>query len=106
MYLLFEKGMKCGVYYIFKGYRKANNKYLKSFDPKQKLKHTVYLDAVNLYCYAMSEFLRTSGFKVIDPKNFHSKKYSSNNSEGCGLDPVKLILNVPKNYMNYVIIIL
>ena len=47
MYLFFEKGMRSEVSYISKKYSKANNKYLKSYDPKQKSKHIIYLDANN-----------------------------------------------------------
>ena len=39
IYLFFEEGMRGGVSYIYKGYSKANNKYLKSYDPKQESKH-------------------------------------------------------------------
>ena len=49
MYLFFEKGMRGGVSYIFKRYSKGNNKYLKSYDPKQESKHIIYLDVINLY---------------------------------------------------------
>ena len=41
----------------------TNNQHLKSYDPKQELKHIVYLDANNLYGYAMSQFLPKSEFK-------------------------------------------
>ena len=34
----------------------------------------------------MSKFLRTSGLKWIDPKNFDSNRYSSNSSKGCVLE--------------------
>ena len=54
MYLFFEKGTRDGVSYISKWYSKANDKYLKSYDPKQEYKHIGYLDANNLYGYAMS----------------------------------------------------
>ena len=47
MYLVFEKDMTSRVSYISKRYRQAYNKYLKSFDPKQKPKHIMYLDAIN-----------------------------------------------------------
>ena len=47
MYLLSGKGIRDRVSYISKRYSKANNKYLKSFDPKQESKHIMYLDANN-----------------------------------------------------------
>ena len=34
----------------------------------------------------MFEFLPISEFKWIDPKDFYSNKYSSNNSKGCVLE--------------------
>ena len=34
----------------------------------------------------MSTFLPTSGFKWIDPKEFHLNKYTSNNSKTCVLE--------------------
>ena len=39
MYLFFEKGVRGRVFYISVKYSKANNKYLKSDDPKQQSKH-------------------------------------------------------------------
>ena len=57
MYLFFEKGITGGVSYISKRYSKVNDKYLKSYNPKQESKHIIYLDANNLYGYAMSKFL-------------------------------------------------
>ena len=41
MYLFFEKGMGGRVSYISKRYSKANNKYMKSYDPKQESKHYI-----------------------------------------------------------------
>ena len=68
MHIFFEKGRIGEVSYIFKSYCKASNKYFKFYDPKQESKHIIYLDANNLFGYAMSTFLPTSGFKWIDPK--------------------------------------
>ena len=90
MFIFFEKGMRGGVSYISNRYHKGNNKYLKSYDPKQEPKHIIYLDANNLHGFAMSKFLPTSGFKWIDPKE-------------CDLN--KLILNILKSYENYTMII-
>ena len=38
MYIFFEKGTRGEISYISNGYTKANNKYLKSYDPKQESK--------------------------------------------------------------------
>ena len=86
MYLLFEKGTRGRISYISNRYSKANNKYLKSYDPKQESKHIIYLDANNLYGYAMSKFLPISGFKWIDPKELDLNRYTSNSSKGCVLE--------------------
>ena len=86
MRLLFENGMRGGVSYISKIYSKTNNKHLKSYDPKQESKHIIYLDANNLYGYAMSTFLPTSKLKWIDPEEFDLNEYASNSSKGCILE--------------------
>ena len=83
MYTFFEKDMRGRVSYNFNGYNKANNKYLKSHDPKQESKHIIYFDVNNVYGYAMSKFLPTSGFKWIDPKEFNVNKYTSDSSKEC-----------------------
>ena len=67
MYIFFEKDTKSGVSYISNRYIKASNNYLKSYNPKQELKH-IYFD-VNSFCgYVISKFLPTSAFKWIDHK--------------------------------------
>ena len=63
MYIFFQKGTRRGISYIFDIYSKANNKYWKSYVPKQESKHIVHLDANNLYGYAMFKFLPRTGFK-------------------------------------------
>ena len=70
----------------YKRYSKANNKYLKSYDPKQESKHIIYLYANNLHSYAMPKFLPTSGFKWIEPKEPDLNKYTSNSSKQWVLD--------------------
>ena len=87
MYIFFEKGIRGEVSYISNKYSKARNKYLKSNDLKHESKHVVYLDANNLYGYAMSKFLPTSGFKwnFFLQKKFDLNKYTSNSSKECVL---------------------
>ena len=46
--------MRDGVSYVFNRHSKASNKYLKSHDRKQEPNHIIYVDANNLYGYALS----------------------------------------------------
>ena len=57
MYLLIEKGLREGISYIARRYAKANNKYMKDYDPKKPSKFITYLDMNNLYGWAMSGYL-------------------------------------------------
>ena len=48
-YLFIKKGLKGGVSYTAQRWAKANNKYMKSHDPKNPSKFITYLDMNNLY---------------------------------------------------------
>ena len=65
MYLFIEKGLRGGIYYNAKRYAKANNKYIKDYDPTKPSKYISYLDVNNLYGWAMSNFLLYGGFKWL-----------------------------------------
>ena len=78
--------MKGGLYYIFKRYSEANNKYLKSYDLKQESKYIKYLDPNNLHGYAMSKLLLIGGFKWTYHKKFDSYKSTSDSSKGYVLE--------------------
>ena len=77
IFFFFEKGMRGETLYIWERNSKIKNKHLKSYNPKQELKHVLYLDTDNLNGYAMSKFLLSGEFKWIDPKNFDSNKCST-----------------------------
>jgi len=63
MLLMFEKGIRGGVSTISKRYAKANNKYMKGFNLEEESKFIQYLDANNLYGWAMSQPLPVGNFK-------------------------------------------
>ena len=84
IYIFFEKGTRGGVSCFSNRHGKANS-YLTSYEPKQESKHITYLEANNLFGYAMSQFLPTSDFKWVDPKEFDLIKYTTNSSKGCVL---------------------
>ena len=44
----------------------ANNKYMESYNPSKESKYIMYLDANNLYGYAMSQPLPIDGFRWMD----------------------------------------
>jgi len=62
MLLMIETGIRCGVSMIPTRYSKANNKYMKNFDPSQESKFIPHLDANNLYGWAMSQPLPLNNF--------------------------------------------
>ena len=67
MYLFIEKGLRGGISYIAKRYAKANNKYMKNYDPTKPSIYISYLDMNNLYSWAicMSSYLPYGGFKWL-----------------------------------------
>ena len=68
IHLLIEKRMRGSISYIAKRHSKANNKYMKCCDSGKESKYITYLDANNLYGYAMNQYLPYSGFKWLNQK--------------------------------------
>ena len=66
MLMMFEKGIRGGISHISKRYAEANNQYMKDYDNDKPTTYIQYLDANNLYGWAMSQSLPTHGFKWIN----------------------------------------
>ena len=63
MHLFVERGMRGGISMVSKRYAKANNPLVPDYDPSKPKKYIVYLDANNLYGWAMSKALPKRDFK-------------------------------------------
>ena len=73
--LLFEKGIRGGISMISNRYGKANNKYMEEkYDPSQPSKYLAYLDANNLYGWAMMKPLPVGDFKWLSPLELENWK--------------------------------
>ena len=66
MLLMWEKCIRGGISMISNRYGEANNKYMnEGFNKNKPSKYLMYLDANNLYGWAMSKKLPTHGFKWL-----------------------------------------
>ncbi|GFX44453.1 uncharacterized protein TNCV_1394741 [Trichonephila clavipes] len=66
MLLFIEKGVRGGINQCCNRYAIANNRYMSNFNPDDEIKYLMYLDANNLYGYAMSKYLPLKDFVWSD----------------------------------------
>ena len=67
MLLMFEQGIRGGITQVVHRYARANNKYVgEIFNPKEYSRFLQYLDANNLYGWAMSQPLPAGGFRWVN----------------------------------------
>ena len=92
MYLFIEKGLRGGICYIAERYAKANNKYMKIYDPKKPSKFIIYLNMNNLYFWVMRGYLPYDGIKLL--KNVDGFDVSSISEKS----PIGYILEVDLEY--------
>eukprot|EP00745_Piridium_sociabile_P030720 TRINITY_DN50_c0_g2_i2.p1 TRINITY_DN50_c0_g2~~TRINITY_DN50_c0_g2_i2.p1 ORF type:complete len:791 (+),score=53.07 TRINITY_DN50_c0_g2_i2:2261-4633(+) len=65
MLQMIENGLRGGISMASHNYCKANNKYLDDYDPSKPSNYIMYLDANNLYGYAMCQALPLRNFKMM-----------------------------------------
>ena len=63
MLLMVEKGIRGRICHSIYRYTKANDKYIKNYDKNIESSCLMYLDANDLYVWAMSQRLPVNGFE-------------------------------------------
>ena len=88
MLLMVEEGIRGGICQSINRYAKANNKYMKNYNNNEELLYIQYLDANNLYGWAMSKKLPVNGFRWLDSDKINEineefiKNYNENDNKG------------------------
>ena len=104
MLLMFEKWIKGGIFQATHRHAKANNKYMKNYDKNIESSYIEYLDANNLYGWAMSQKLPVNDFKWIKKEELSKfnedfiKNYDENGNTGYFLE---VDIDYPKELFNF-----
>ena len=106
MFLMAEKGIRGGKCDVIHRYAKANNNYMKNYDKNIESSYLMYLDANNLYGWAMSQKLPINSSKwVEDLSQFNEdfiKNYDGNSDKGyiieANIEYPKKLFNHHKDY--------
>ena len=86
MLIMVEKGIRGGICHAINRYAKANNKYIKNYDKNRESTYIQYLDANNLYGWAMSQKFTVDGFKwkkkILKFNEDFIKNYNEDSDKG------------------------
>ena len=86
MLLMVEEGIRGGICHSIHRYAKANNKYMNNYNENEESSYIQYLDANDLYGWAMSQKLPVNNFKwVEDTSKINEdfiKNYYENSKKG------------------------
>ena len=93
-HLFIEKGMRGGISMVSKRHGKANNHLVDGYNPERPSSHILYLDANNLYGWAMSQSLPTGAFRWEEDCEQLSKTISDHPAD----DLEGVILEVDREY--------
>ena len=83
MLLMFERGIRGGITQAVRKYAAANNPYMgDKFNPYEGTTYLQYLDANNLYGWAMSQPLPTGGFCWVDVGKYEISELATRTDKG------------------------
>ena len=93
-----EKGIRGRICHAIHRYPKANNKYIKNYEKNEEYSFLEYLDANNLYGWAMSQKLPVNGFKFVRKVSKIDEDFIKNYDEDTDKG---YILEVDVEYLKY-----
>ena len=86
MVFMVEEGIRGGICHSIHRYAKANNKYMENYNENKESSYIQYLDANNLYGWAMSQKLPKNNFKSVEGTSRINedfiKNYNENSNKG------------------------
>ena len=98
MLLMVEKGIRGGMCDAIHRYVKANNKYMNNYDKNKESSYIQYLDANNLYGWAMPQKLREDSFKWKKKILKFNEDFIKNHDEGIDKEYIfEVDVKYPKN---------
>ena len=101
MILMIEKGIRGGICQATHRYAKANNKYMKNYDKNNESSYIEYLDANNLYGWAMSQELPVNGFNWVKNLSQFNESFIKNYDENSDIGYFfEVDVEYPKRLLN------
>ena len=91
--------LRGGICHSIHRYAKASNKYIKNYNKDEESSYIQYLDANNLYGWAMSKKLSVNGFRWLDSDEINEineefiKKFNENDNKGY---IIEVVVRYPK----------
>ena len=81
MLLTYEEGIRGDICNKVHSYAVANSNYMKNYDKDKESSVLMYVDANNLYGWAMSKRLPVDGFKWVDDLSMFTEDFIKNYDE-------------------------
>ena len=96
------KGSRDGICHVINRYAKVSNKYMKNCNKSKESSYLMYLDANNLYGWAMSQTLPGNGFKWKKNVSKFDEDFIKNYNENSNKEYIlEVDIEYPKNLLNF-----
>ena len=107
MFFMYEEGIRGGICNKVHIYAEANNKYMKNYDKNKESTFLMYVDANNLYGWAMGKKLPVDGFKWVDDLSMFTEDFIKSYDEEGDVGYLLVVdLNIQKHFACYIVIYL